>query len=202
MYGISPSWSPQGSLIVFKRIFPCCGDPPDSLWLTSADGSNLHQLSAATGTRDALGGPAWAPEGARLAFLAPGTDLNNDIFVINADGKGVTNITHSLEDEFWPSWSPDGTRIAFSRVQLGSSSLGTGVFVVDADGTNLVQVPTGTTAVSTPFWSPDGSRILGYVEGGLGGADAIAVLDPTGRDPPVDIPLPGAGSASWQRLAP
>jgi TolB protein len=202
LYGISPSWSPDGSLIVFKRIVPCCGGPPDSLWLMSPDGSNLHQLSATTGTRDALGGTTWSPDGTRLAFIAPGTDLNNDIFVINAERPGERNITHSLEDEFWPSWSPDGTRLVFARVQLGASSLGTGLLVVDADGTNLVPVPTGTTGVSTPFWSPDGSRILGYVEGGFGGADSIAVLDPTGRDPPVGIPLPGAGSASWQRLAP
>ena len=202
VYGISPSWSPDGSLIAFKRICQCCGGPPDSLWLIGADGSNPHQLSAATGTREALSGTAWSPEGTRLAFLAPGTDLNNDIFVINADGTGETNITQSIEDEFWPSWSPDGGKIAFSRVALGGSLLGTGVFVVDADGTNLVRVPTGTTDVSTLLWSPDGSRILGYVEGGLGGADAIAILDPTGRNPPVDIPRARAGSASWQRLAP
>ena len=173
-----------------------------SLWLVGADGSSPHQLSATTGTREALTGTAWSPDGARLAFLAPGTDLHNDIFVINADGTGERDITQSLEDEFWPSWSPDGTRIAFSRVQEGSTSLGTGLFVVDADGTNLVPVITGTAGVSTILWSPDGSRILGYVDGGFGGADSIAVLDPTGRKPPVEIPLPGAGSASWQRLAP
>jgi hypothetical protein len=42
-----------------------------------------------------------------------------------------------------------------------------------------------------PFWSPDGSRILGYVDHGFGGADSIAVLDPTGQNSQVDIPLPG-----------
>jgi TolB protein len=202
VYGISPSWSPDGSLIVFKRIYQCCGVPPDSLWLIGADGSNPHQLSATTGAREALTGTAWSPDGKRLAFLAPGTDLNLDIYVINADGRGETNITRSLEDEFFPSWSPDGRKIAFSRVALGASSLGTGVFVVDADGSNLARVPTGTTVVSTLLWSPDGSQILGYLEGGLGGADAIAVLDPTARKPPLEIPLPRAGSASWQRLAP
>jgi TolB protein len=202
VYGISPSWSPDGSLIVFKRIHRCCGVLPDVLWLIGADGSNSRQLSSTTGTREALTGTVWSPDAKQLAFLAPGTDLNLDIHVINADGTGETNITHSLEDEFFPSWSPDGRKIAFSRVDLGASALGTGVFVVDADGTNLVRVPTGTTGVSTLLWSPDGSRILGYVEGGLGGADAIAVLDPTGQIPPVDIRLPGVGSASWQRLAP
>jgi Tol biopolymer transport system component len=202
VYGISPSWSSDGSLIVFKRIYRCCGIPPDSLWLIGPDGSNLHPLSATTGARESLMGTTWSPDGKRLAFIAPGKDLNLDIFVINADGTGETNITQSVEDEFFPSWSPDGRKIAFSRVGLGASSLGTGVFVIDPDGTNPVPVPTGTTGVSTLVWSPDGSRILGYVEGGLGGADSIAVLDPTGRKPPVDIPLPGVGSASWQRLAP
>jgi len=203
LYALSPSWSPDGTQIAFKRIYPCCGGQPDSLWLIGPDGSSLHQLSAATGTREELLETAWSPDGKRLAFLAPGTKLNDDIFVINADGTGETNITHSIEDEYGPSWSPEGTRLAFSRVALGSSTLGTGVFVVNADGTHLVQVVTGATGVTNPFWSPDGSRILGYVDGGLlSGANSIAVLDPTGRDPPHDISLPGAGSASWQRLAP
>jgi TolB protein len=202
VFGISPSWSPDGSLIVFKRIYRCCGVPPDSLWLIGPDGSNPRQLSARTGVREALTGTVWSPDGNRLAFIAPGTDLNLDVYIINVDGTGETNITHSHEDEFFPSWSPDGNRIAFSRVRLGASSLGTGVFVIDPDGTNLVQVPTGATSVTTLLWSPDGSRILGYVEAGLGGADAIAVLDPTRTNPPVDVRLPGAGSASWQRLAP
>jgi hypothetical protein len=66
---------------------------------------------------------------------------------------------------------------------------------------NLVRLPTGTADVSDPFWSSDGSRILGCLDRGFGGADLIAVVDLTGRNPPVDIQLPGAGSASWQRLA-
>jgi Tol biopolymer transport system component len=78
----------------------------------------------------------------------------NAIFLINADGTGLTQLTYPPEatSDNDPVWSPDGERIAFAR---NGSYPGTGeVFVINSDGTGLEQL---TTELYTSLaWSPDG----------------------------------------------
>jgi Tol biopolymer transport system component len=63
-------------------------------------------------------GPAWSPDGLRIANWG-----NGDIFVIDsAVTAGPANITQSAAYEGWPAWSPDGTKIAFWSVSQGSTS--------------------------------------------------------------------------------
>jgi dipeptidyl aminopeptidase/acylaminoacyl peptidase len=45
------------------------------------------------------------------ATLGPGGDFPAQIFVINADGSELRQLTHD-GDNRWPTWSPDGSRIA------------------------------------------------------------------------------------------
>ncbi|MEO7198174.1 MAG: hypothetical protein ABIZ50_06840, partial [Solirubrobacterales bacterium] len=54
----------------------------------------------------------------KIAFTSyrggPGTrDLNDDIYVMNADGSAQTRLTHNPASEYEPAFSPDGQRIAF-----------------------------------------------------------------------------------------
>src|SRR5256886_8944834 len=77
---------------------------------------------------------------------------NFDIFVMNADGSGVTQLTSSPADEFLPLFSPDGTRIVFGKCFGG----GCDVVVINADGSGeRVVVNQGFPGA----WSPDGNRI-------------------------------------------
>src|SRR2546425_3777080 len=77
---------------------------------------------------------------------------NFDIFVMNADGSGVTQLTNSPADEFLPLFSPDGTRIVFGKCFGG----GCDVVVINADGSGeRVVVNQGFPGA----WSPDGNRI-------------------------------------------
>ena len=59
------------------------------------------------------GWPTWAPDGGRIAFESDRSG-NWDIWVMNPDGTGLTNLTQSPEDELYPAWSPDGKKIAFT----------------------------------------------------------------------------------------
>ena len=61
-----------------------------------------------------LGGrnPAWSPDGSRIAFSS-NRDGDSEIYVMNADGSGVTPLTDNSDQDYSPAWSPDGSRIAF-----------------------------------------------------------------------------------------
>jgi Tol biopolymer transport system component len=78
-----------------------------------------------------------------------------DIYVINADGTGLTRLTSDPGNDFDPSWSPDGSQIAFRSERDGNNE----IYVMDADGSgqrNVSQYPGDDWG---PAWAPDGSRI-------------------------------------------
>ena len=60
---IDPSWSPDGSQIVFSRT-----DGPTNIWKMDADGTGAVPLTESTFNRR----PAWSPDGARIAFARGG----------------------------------------------------------------------------------------------------------------------------------
>src|SRR5213592_81348 len=76
---------------------------------------------------------------------------NFDIFVMNADGSGVTQLTSHPFDEYLPLFSPDGSRIAFARCLVTCD-----IVLINADGSGE------RTILNDGFpgaWSPDGNRI-------------------------------------------
>lgn len=95
-----------------------------------------------------------------------------DVYTMNPDGTGVTNLTRRYTDPDWsplgnahgdPEWSPDGTRISFSGTALSDigSCCSTNVYVMDADGSNLrrlTNTPDSFEGEDTQAtWAPDGS---------------------------------------------
>src|SRR5262245_17279780 len=50
-------------------------------------------------------GPAWSPDGSRIAF-ASNRDGKTEIYVMDADGSNVKRLTNNLSDDFSPKWSP------------------------------------------------------------------------------------------------
>jgi Tol biopolymer transport system component len=81
---------------------------------------------------------------------------NWEIYVMNADGSGQTNLTNHSADDVDPSWSPDGSRIVFTSWRNGNAE----IYVMNADGsgqTNLTNDPANDMAAD---WSPDGSKIV------------------------------------------
>jgi TolB protein len=83
----------------------------------------------------------------RIAFHS-NCDGDFEIYVMNADGTGVTQLTHnSTYDFFEPSWSPNGRQIGFC---------GNGVSVMNGDGTGITQLTDDGCLV---VWSPNGRQI-------------------------------------------
>ncbi len=121
-----------------------------------ADGSGITDL---TGTGHLSFDPAWSPEGSRLAFVSDHDDERASIWVLNADGSGLMQLTQGPAERE-PAWSPDGTKIVFRRGPQVVSAGDADLYVVDATGGNKVDItPSSDMHDDSPAWSPDGSRI-------------------------------------------
>jgi Tol biopolymer transport system component len=124
--GGSPDWSPGGSSIAFQRIGQCVADLPCSveIYLMAADGTQVRRLVGSSGPSDALTGPAWSPDGSRIAYLRRccflGTNRSG-IWVVEPGGGGPTRIeSHPAAGR--PVWSPDGSAIAFAATEVDGTT--------------------------------------------------------------------------------
>ena len=81
------------------------------------DGSGVTRLTNNTGGDDT--NPNWSPDGRQIVFerSVRGVSRSNNIFRMNADGTGVTQLTTTPAGNRNPAWSPDGTRIAFDSLR-------------------------------------------------------------------------------------
>ena len=90
----------------------------------------------------------------KIAFVSV-RDGNREIYLMNADGSGQTNLTNDQAEDDDPAWSPDGSKIAFSSNRSGTFD----IYVMNADGTGVTQVASGAGGNASPRWSPSGTKI-------------------------------------------
>jgi Tol biopolymer transport system component len=57
--------------------------------------------------------PSWSPDGAQILFSDRVADGSWQIFVANADGQAVEQLTEGVGTNSYASWSPDGRYIAY-----------------------------------------------------------------------------------------
>jgi Tol biopolymer transport system component len=122
-----PDWSPDGSRFVFVNnfcLFTFC--PSSDIFTMNVDGSNIVQLTQGVNALN----PNWSPDGTKIDFwtlaLLPASEtayevafieglgvfpitamLAGDIWTMNADGTGFTNVTNSPGRLDWfPDWGP------------------------------------------------------------------------------------------------
>ena len=147
----------------------------------------LLALAAAAREADAT----FPGENGKIAFAsnrANGEGVNNpegdfEIFTMNPDGTGLTQLTENSAFDFNPEWSPDGGQIAFES----DRDLFSDIFVMNSDGSGQTNVTNNRAFDRSAAFAPDGERII--FDSNL----SAGVDNPTGDTEIFSINLDGTG---------
>jgi Tol biopolymer transport system component len=150
--------------------------------LLSRHGASIEVVNVDNGERKHLFSQwvamdaVWSPDGRRIAFIGrPDNTVPDGIYVMNADGSGVTRITNpgpGWDDSV--DWSPDGKQLAFTRTEGGQQR----IYVIKPDGSGLTQLTNSQSR--HPRWSPDGAKIAFSQQSASHWSYEIAVMNADG----------------------
>ena len=156
------------------------------IFVMKTDGDQPRNLTADPVSDDFS--PAWSPDGMKIAFSSERLG-NQEIYVMDADGKNLVQLTRHRAYDATPSWSPDGRKIAFTSDRDHLFVVGPGqigeleIYVMNADGENVVRITETGGWNHEPSWSPDGTKIAFVSEPNRGGNPEIYVMNANGKNP-------------------
>lgn len=151
---IHPNWSTDSRQVIY-----CTNDdlaPPGKnvAQIDAVDVATKKVTTLISGGINTYG--SWSPDMKHIAFRRIIGDENSEIFVADADGSHISNLSKNPFFDGWPSWSPDGSRIAFASNRRGH---GYQIFVMAADGSDVRLVANTEGRGTAPRYSPDGKSI-------------------------------------------
>jgi len=170
-----------------RIVFTSVRDGDMEIYSMNGDGSDVRRLTERPGPD---GGPFFSPDGSKIVFrgreIAPGEELDDfhslldqglwrptrlEIFVMDADGGNVRQLTDLGSASFAPFWHPDGDRIIFASSWHDPAGRNFDLFMINEDGTGLERITFNGTFDGFPMFSPDGNHLVfasnrgGRVEG-------------------------------------
>lgn len=177
----SPSWSPDGTRLVYSRYETKYSVEPKKLWSRNPNYELYGTLVL----------PAYDPTGEHFVVRSRPDDTSR-LFIVD-EGKPARAILERKEDILGPQWSPDGQQIVFGigRFALfnggekamnapnGEEQLG----IVNADGSGFHLVTSGPNKNTFPSFAPDGKHIVYRTNGPEG--EGLRILNP--RDKSITV---------------
>jgi Tol biopolymer transport system component len=171
-YDAEAAVSPDGSSIVFTSV----RDGDLELYSMKPDGSDVKRLTNRVGFD---GGPFYSWDGKHIVYrsnylekpeeiaeyrslLAKGLmrPTRAEIFFMNADGSGQTQVTHTGDANWSPFMHPNGRQILYSSNMHDPQKRTFSLYLVNTDGSGTERVTFGARFDSFPMFSPDGKKLL------------------------------------------
>ena len=173
---VPTSESHPGGRIAFGRIMPGHEQTDQLMALYAIDPDGTDEIQLTDGNSY---GPAWSPDGTRLAFTLVADDGSSQIATVAADGTDLQMLTSGPGVHETPSWSPDGTWIAYgySPILPWDAGFHTVLYRIDADGSNPTLIGDPDVFDYEPKISPDGTKVLFQRWFGDGQAAPLLVAD-------------------------
>ncbi len=170
-YDAEATISPVGDRMVFTSVRN--GDL--DLYTMNLDGSDVRQITDRPGYD---GGAFFSPDGTKIVWrasypegeeladyqrlLAQGLIRPNalEIYVANADGSEMVQVTDNGAANFGPYWHPDGERIIYSSNQGDPSGREFDLYMINADGTGNERITYTGDFDGFPMFSHDGRYLV------------------------------------------
>jgi Tol biopolymer transport system component len=171
-YDAEATVSPKGDKIVFTS--DRSGDL--ELYTMNLDGSGVTQITDELGYD---GGAFFSPDGSQIIFRAsrPKTEAeiaeyrgllaqglvqptNMELFICNADGSDLRQLTYLGNANWSPFFHPSGDKILFSSNFESDGGFPFNLYMIRTDGTGLERVTHGKTFDAFPVFSNDGKHLI------------------------------------------
>ena len=171
-YDAEATVSPKGDKIVFTSMRT--GDL--ELFTMNIDGSDVKQITNQLGYD---GGAFFSPDGSKIIFRAsrPKTEkevkeyqsllkegfvqpTELEIFVVDADGSNLKQVTYLGNANWSPYWHPSGEKILFSSNFEAEAGFPFNIYMIDINGRNLKRITYDNMFDSFPVFSNNGKYLI------------------------------------------
>lgn len=171
-YDAEATVSPKGDKIVFTSLRN--GDP--EIYVMDIDGKNQTRLTFEKGYD---GGPFFSQDGSKIVFRTSRpktekelTDYNDlvdnglvrpsalEIYVMDADGKNMKQVTDFGKASFGPFFHPNMEKIIFASNVNSETGRNFDLYTINIDGTDLEQITFNKSFDGFPMFTRDGKRLI------------------------------------------